>query len=181
MANKCSIASRIDCFTDTPTSTYGEMLRDQVEERLNFYENGTTPRSNEDVMKEAVDKVKKSHLNDAMECFDDEPVKPTDSPKKRKKSAKNEEKRVEVEEKKGKKSKKNSVEPSVALVVKGKEEETKKEDKAALIVKEDEAALTVNEDKAALTVKKSKKSKTSEAFVVEEQVKPKKSKKSKKE
>merc|ERR1712203_941512 len=34
LANKCSIASRIDCFSDVATTTYGEKLRDQVEERL---------------------------------------------------------------------------------------------------------------------------------------------------
>merc|ERR1712106_1269450 len=30
LANKCSIASRIDCFTETPTSVFGEKLKDQV-------------------------------------------------------------------------------------------------------------------------------------------------------
>ena len=32
LANKCSIASRIDSFIEEPTSAYGEQLRDQVEE-----------------------------------------------------------------------------------------------------------------------------------------------------
>ncbi|XP_053503977.1 nucleolar protein 56 [Ictalurus furcatus] len=54
LANKCTIASRIDCFADVPTSVYGDKLRDQVEERLAFYETGETPRKNVDVMKEAV-------------------------------------------------------------------------------------------------------------------------------
>ena len=38
LANKCSIASRIDCFSDAPTDKFGVALRSQVEERLNFYE-----------------------------------------------------------------------------------------------------------------------------------------------
>lgn len=38
LANKCSIACRIDCFTDVPTNKFGEALRAQVEERLNFFE-----------------------------------------------------------------------------------------------------------------------------------------------
>ncbi len=38
LANKCSIACRIDCFSDVPTNKYGEALRAQVEERLSFYE-----------------------------------------------------------------------------------------------------------------------------------------------
>ncbi|KAG9266267.1 nucleolar protein 56 [Astyanax mexicanus] len=54
LANKCTIASRIDCFSELPTSVFGDKLRDQVEERLSFYETGETPRKNLDVMKEAV-------------------------------------------------------------------------------------------------------------------------------
>lgn len=30
LANKCSIASRIDCFSQTPVPTFGEHLRKQV-------------------------------------------------------------------------------------------------------------------------------------------------------
>ena len=50
LANKCSIASRIDSFIEEPTAAYGEQLRDQVEERLKFYDTGETPRKNVDVM-----------------------------------------------------------------------------------------------------------------------------------
>jgi nucleolar protein 56 len=52
LANKCSIATRIDSFSDAPTRLYGEKLRDQVEERLKFYETGQAPRKNLDVMEE---------------------------------------------------------------------------------------------------------------------------------
>ncbi|CAG7853514.1 Nucleolar protein 56 AltName: Full=Ribosome biosynthesis protein sik1 [Serendipita indica DSM 11827] len=44
LANKLSIASRIDCFADTPSAKFGEALREQVEERLNFFENSDTMR-----------------------------------------------------------------------------------------------------------------------------------------
>ncbi|XP_066488142.1 nucleolar protein 56 [Tiliqua scincoides] len=54
LANKCTIASRIDCFSEIPTSVFGDKLREQVEERLAFYETGEPPRKNLDVMKEAV-------------------------------------------------------------------------------------------------------------------------------
>ncbi|XP_041916245.1 nucleolar protein 56 [Alosa sapidissima] len=54
LANKCTIASRIDCFSEVPTSVFGDKLRDQVEERLAFYETGDAPRKNVEVMKEAV-------------------------------------------------------------------------------------------------------------------------------
>jgi len=54
LANKCSIASRIDAFSETPSSVFGEKLKDQVEERLKFYETGDVPRKNEEVMHEAL-------------------------------------------------------------------------------------------------------------------------------
>jgi nucleolar protein 56 len=53
LANKCAIATRIDSFGDEPTRVYGEKLREQVEERLKFYETGQAPRKNLDVMHEA--------------------------------------------------------------------------------------------------------------------------------
>uniref|UniRef100_A0A8C4IJW3 Nucleolar protein 56 n=1 Tax=Dicentrarchus labrax TaxID=13489 RepID=A0A8C4IJW3_DICLA len=57
LANKCTIASRIDCFSEVPTSVFGDKLRGQVEERLSFYETGDVPRKNVDVMKEALKEV----------------------------------------------------------------------------------------------------------------------------
>jgi len=54
LANKCSIASRIDCFSDTPTSVFGEHLKQQVEDRLKFYDTGDAPTKNIDVMKIAI-------------------------------------------------------------------------------------------------------------------------------
>ncbi|XP_043491688.1 nucleolar protein 56-like [Polistes fuscatus] len=57
LANKCSIASRIDCFTETPTNIFGEKLRQQVEDRLKFYETGEIPKKNIDVMQEALEEV----------------------------------------------------------------------------------------------------------------------------
>merc|ERR1712060_847064 len=59
LANKCSMASRIDCFSDEGTTIFGEQLRDQVEERLAFLTEGTTPRKNLEVMQEAIKEVAK--------------------------------------------------------------------------------------------------------------------------
>lgn len=59
LANKCSLASRIDCFSDESSTVFGEKLKDQVEERLAFLTEGTTPRKNLDVMQEAIKEVKK--------------------------------------------------------------------------------------------------------------------------
>lgn len=50
LANKCTIASRLDCFTETPTRLFGEALKDQVEARLRFYEEGIVPEKNIAVM-----------------------------------------------------------------------------------------------------------------------------------
>lgn len=58
LANKCSIASRIDCFAETPVKIFGEKLRQQVEDRLTFYTTGKEPKKNVDVMKEAVEETK---------------------------------------------------------------------------------------------------------------------------
>merc|ERR1711865_217729 len=60
LANKCSMASRIDCFSDEATTVFGEKLKDQVEERLLFLTEGTTPRKNIEVMQEAIKAVTKS-------------------------------------------------------------------------------------------------------------------------
>lgn len=50
--------------TEVPTCVFGDKLRDQVEERLSFYETGEAPRKNLDVMKEAVAEVRaKSNQN----------------------------------------------------------------------------------------------------------------------
>lgn len=59
LANKCSLASRIDCFSDEATTVFGEKLKDQVEERLTFLSEGTTPRKNLEVMQEAIKEVTK--------------------------------------------------------------------------------------------------------------------------
>ena len=49
--------SRIDCFSENQTKVYGEKLKEQVEDRLKFYETGDLPRKNVDVMAEAMDIV----------------------------------------------------------------------------------------------------------------------------
>lgn len=58
LANKASIASRIDCFREDHTTLFGEKMKDQVEERLSFLMDRTdAPRKNLDVMKEAGEEV----------------------------------------------------------------------------------------------------------------------------
>ncbi|KAL6896542.1 hypothetical protein ACP4OV_007114 [Aristida adscensionis] len=57
LANKCSMASRIDCYSELNTSIFGQKLREQVEERLDFYDKGVAPRKNLDVMKAAIESI----------------------------------------------------------------------------------------------------------------------------
>lgn len=90
LANKCTIASRIDCFTgiavsvsrgqdefcwrcflETPTDKFGKALRSQVEERLSFLDTGATPAKNIEVMKRVIES-----LNE-----DEEEVKTEEEPK----------------------------------------------------------------------------------------------------
>lgn len=50
LANKCSIASRIDNFSEAPSTVFGQALKKQVEERLDFYSSGAQPTKNETAM-----------------------------------------------------------------------------------------------------------------------------------
>ncbi|KAK3109300.1 Nucleolar protein 56 [Teratosphaeriaceae sp. CCFEE 6253] len=65
LANKASIASRIDNFSMQPTRVFGEALKGQVEERLRFYAEGINPTKNADAMKAAMDATLASiHVED---------------------------------------------------------------------------------------------------------------------
>ncbi|KAL7580980.1 hypothetical protein ACA910_005794 [Epithemia clementina (nom. ined.)] len=150
LANKCSIATRIDSFADEPTRIYGEKLRDQVEERLKFYETGASPRRNIDVMeeiskqlkagkkgKDGVDdddddddddqqnKKKKATQKSAKDDDDDD--EDDDAEPKRKKEKK--EKKKEQKEKKKKRKAEESA-PKEESPKKVKKEEKKKKKKA---------------------------------------------------
>ncbi|XP_013872480.1 nucleolar protein 56 [Austrofundulus limnaeus] len=138
LANKCTIASRIDCFSEVPTSVFGDKLREQVEERLTFYETGDVPRKNLDVMKEAVkeasdvtaeikrklekkEKKRKKRDKKSLELqsngetngeaeVDNEAEAPAVKKKKKKRAAEEEEEDNEVEETPAKKKKKQKTE-----------------------------------------------------------------------
>ena len=62
LANKCSIASRIDCFSDFQTTAFGEKLKEQVEERLEFYDKGTAPKKNIAMMQAALEAAGPEYL-----------------------------------------------------------------------------------------------------------------------
>ncbi|OII72426.1 uncharacterized protein cubi_00421 [Cryptosporidium ubiquitum] len=54
LANKCSIAARIDNFSTANNNIFGEKLKQQVEDRLKYLSQGISPPKNIDVMREAI-------------------------------------------------------------------------------------------------------------------------------
>jgi nucleolar protein 56 len=66
LANKCSLAARIDSFSDAGqiTNKFGEHLKTQVEDRLKFYDSGILPKKNVDVMKEAMEEIRQEGLSE---------------------------------------------------------------------------------------------------------------------
>ena len=121
LANKCSIASRMDCFSDIPTDVFGKKLKEQVEERLKFYETGAAPRKNADVMHQAALEAAAEAPQDDKEDEDDAFTTPNGDKKeskrdksssKKERSSKKEKKRKregkESTEKKKKKKKKKT-------------------------------------------------------------------------
>lgn len=110
LANKCSIASRMDCFSDVATDVFGKKLREQVEERLKFYETGTAPRKNLDVMLEAVKEVAAENdadddaMEDGSEKTPSKKVKSSGKKDKKDKSASKDKKRKRDENGSAKKS-----------------------------------------------------------------------------
>eukprot|EP00249_Psilotum_nudum_P018167 c26671_g2_i1 orf=219-2072(+) len=94
LANKCAIASRIDCFSEVATNIFGEKLREQVEERLDFYDKGVAPRKNIDVMKDALKAAADSFAKGgeaAVPLLDEEQVQHEHIEKKKKKKKKRKE------------------------------------------------------------------------------------------
>ncbi|XP_019864375.1 PREDICTED: nucleolar protein 56-like isoform X2 [Amphimedon queenslandica] len=98
LANKCSIASRIDCFTEFPTTLFGQKLKDQVEERLIFYDSGSIPRKNTVVMKEVITLLKEQRLLALPQGSSSTGTPGTEKKKKKKKRQREEEEEEVVKE-----------------------------------------------------------------------------------
>ena len=63
IANKCSLAARIDNFSSVPSNIFGEKMRNQVEARLNhLMDHLPAPQRNADVMKQALEEYQE-HVN----------------------------------------------------------------------------------------------------------------------
>jgi nucleolar protein 56 len=115
LANKCSMASRIDSFSEEPSTRYGDALRQQVEDRLEFYATGKKPAKNADVMKSVMDLIGDGDEDEEMA---DAPA--PSSAKKEKKDKK------DKKEKKEKKRKRDDEEPSAAVNAEDGEKKKKK-------------------------------------------------------
>lgn len=129
LANKCSIASRIDCFSEVATNVFGEKMKQQVEERLRFYEEGVAPSKNVDAMRAAMEALKAESGG-----AEEEGGKKGKGKKKRKAQEAEEEEAAPVEgDKKKKKKKKKDAEEAE------EEEEVvvKKKDKKAVVAEEE--------------------------------------------
>ena len=88
---------------DESTPAFGEKMKEQVEERLRFYEEGVAPRKNADVMHEVV-----TALGGGSAAAD--PETPSKKQKKDKKKRKAESDTPDTSEKKEKKKKKDKKE-----------------------------------------------------------------------
>ncbi|KRX03917.1 hypothetical protein PPERSA_12122 [Pseudocohnilembus persalinus] len=110
LANKCSIAARLDFFLVNPTNKFGSKMKSQIEERLRFLSTGGTETTkNVDAMEEVLNELKDDNL-----YYENEEEVPKKKSKKNKKNKKAsvqvveeevEEEEVEVAPKKSKKNK----------------------------------------------------------------------------
>eukprot|EP01029_Cantina_marsupialis_P010316 TRINITY_DN2346_c0_g4_i1.p1 TRINITY_DN2346_c0_g4~~TRINITY_DN2346_c0_g4_i1.p1 ORF type:complete len:491 (+),score=183.64 TRINITY_DN2346_c0_g4_i1:39-1511(+) len=115
LANKAASCARIDCFSDNLTEVYGEKMKEQVEERLNFYATGEVPRKNSEVMAEAAEAALKdiAHQKDLPKEELEMPITLTKSKKRAAPAEETEEapkkksKKVKKEKKSKKKAKKS--------------------------------------------------------------------------
>ncbi|KAF7838192.1 nucleolar protein 56 [Senna tora] len=171
LANKCSIASRIDCFSERGSTTFGEKLREQVEERLDFYDKGVAPRKNIDVMKAAIE----SDQNQDMETEVPLEVSGKKSKKKAKTATANDGDDMTVDKPNGDAAGDNKSEKKKKKKEKRKlDQETEAEDMAV-----DEGANGVDVEQNGAVKKKKKDKKNDDGVVLEAAIETKKKKKKK--
>merc|ERR1712176_1724996 len=165
LANKCSIASRIDAFSETPNTIFGEKLKEQVEERLKMFEDV-------DVMKEALAAVKASQGESeevptgTKRKLEEPAVEGSEEPVKKKK--KNKKKAAEAEEpsEEAETKTEESVEPETESPKKKKKKKKKAQEEEAIPEPEPESMEVETAETKTPKKKKKKKSKSEEAETV---------------
>lgn len=113
----------INISSENPTPKFGEALRDQVEERLNFFEHGIAPSKNADAIRKVLDQLAHEDGDD-----DEENDMDVDGPALT---------TLEAEPKKEKKKKRKSS----AMDVDGEEEDEEPSSKKVKLSKEEKKAL----------------------------------------
>lgn len=104
LANKCSLATRIDCFADsTSVGVFGAHMRDQVEERLEYLQTGKKPQRNIEVMRQASKEAEA--VSPKKVAIDDDTEMVSEKKKKKKKHHDEDEMEEEPVVKKSKKNK----------------------------------------------------------------------------
>jgi len=173
LANKCSIASRIDAFSETPNTIFGDKLKEQVEERLKLYEDGTVPRKNLDVMKEAIEAVGATAVEAPKRKAEDEGDADGEPKKKKKK------KKKAVEEEASTETIEETATAESVETASPEKKKKKKKKKSTEEVDTEEAVAEVTAETEAMEVdteetpkKKKKKKKAAEAEPEEEAAAP---------
>jgi len=125
LANKCAIAARVDCFSENPTTKFGESLKGQIEESLKFVASGTKPRKNKLVMQDVIDDLKKDGLfyGDKVPCAAGENADAASGDESEVAEKKRDKKVKDKKEKKEKKSKDSKKKDKKAEVSEASEEE----------------------------------------------------------
>ncbi|EGG24581.1 NOP5 family protein [Cavenderia fasciculata] len=131
LANKISIATRIDCFSENPSDKFGLTLKKQVDDRVTFFTSGATPKRNIDVMREVIKEVEQDFANHkrTADDFEEEHNEEVEQPKKKskKESSKKEEKEEEQPKKKSSKKESSSKEEKMEVDEKKEKKDKKKE------------------------------------------------------
>jgi nucleolar protein 56 len=83
----CACCGLINAILDVPTSKFGDALRAQVEERLNFFETGAPPSKNADAIRRVLDDLAMENDDEDVDEEMAEPILTTlePTPKKEKK------------------------------------------------------------------------------------------------
>jgi len=167
LANKCTIASRIDCFAEQPSTIFGSKMKEQVEDRLKFFETGDIPKKNVDVMTEAINSLKKENSEFTT-------VTKKEKKKKKRKAEEMDSEEVEVTASKEKKIKTD--EPEVAAPVEApetpksekKKKKKKAKEEAEVAAPEPVEEMVVETPETPKSEKKKKKKKAAEETEVAE-------------
>ncbi|GAW17757.1 hypothetical protein ANO14919_072240 [Xylariales sp. No.14919] len=127
LANKCSIAARIDNFSEQPSKKFGEVLRGQVEDRLEFYATGKKPTKNADAMDKAVADLLAEGESMAIDTeMIDAPLPSTAEKPKKEKKSKDKKDKEEKKDKKDKKRRHSEVKETVDADLDGEKKKKKK-------------------------------------------------------